>query len=403
MNNKVLIKNYFEIGDDKSIYPATGFKRFSAKLLDILIVNLFVFILFLIKNNVVLSDEGYLMKIEAIPLSYYDLLKVTRVDSLPFVELLISQWDFRIMIFQVTSIFMWVFFLIIVPIINFKNKGQSLGKKVFSITPLYLDNKNKTIKIILREIPFIFIFSFSNIVALISGYEINIIISEYFNEVNVKDSNINDIMNSIGFNSFVISMFSFQSYLSLAMFIYILVVFFLLVKNPQKIAIHDKFVNEAIVDLKTIISTQEAENRYKVLLHSNYGFIDEQQKNLNNENNNEKEINDIDPKLENYENEKKEENIDIKFDKENNENLNNNNNEEKVLDSNNNDLELNNGENNSSPNEEKEQDNQKKLKEKNDDFSKLTVKELKELLDSKNIKFKSTMKKSELIELLKNK
>ncbi len=405
MNNKVLIRNYFEIGDEKSIYPASGFKRFSAKLLDIVIVNLFVFILFIIKDNVVLGSDGYLMDLSEVPIY---LINGIRVDvPLKEATLLISQWDFRIILFQIASIFLWVIFLIIIPIFNFKNKGQSVGKKVFSITPLYLDGKNKTIKIILREIPFVIIFSLSSIMTLISGYEMNIIISEYYQEFNLngelQGAGINDIMGAIGFSSFVKTMFSIQTYLTMFLFIYILVIFILLVRNPQKIAIHDKFVNEAIVDLKTIVSTNEAENRYKVLLHSNYGFVDEQQDNLDQNINNE--IENIDPKLENYEDKKNVEEKD-KINHSDNKIIIKQDNE-KLTKSKNIDTEFKDNKNNLKSNDNLLSNENDKLSNNDDsieDFSKLTIKEIKEILASKNIEFKSSMKKDELIELLnKNK
>ncbi len=361
MNEKI-IRPYFEIDDQNAIFPSTGGKRFAAKLLDILLVSIIIFIIDITYTYTTLSG------------GFFD-------DNM---NLTIEQWSSPLMIVTTISILVWITFLIVIPLLNFKEKGQSLGKMVFSITPMYLDKKNKEIKIILRELPYIILFASSNIMILITGYNVPAIISEFISSdiAGTTTMTVKELIGTIFTNSgnvgYVTTCYIATVWISFITLILLIFLFISITSNQQKRGYCDKMVNVAMVDLKTIIPLNEAEARFNQII------------NVNNQNTNYS--NNVDINIQ------KDESVDVDVvdvklstnkddfadSKEVQEWEEKNNNTSTTFEDNQNDesinIELND----------------------NEDLNIYTIPQLKKMLEEKNIAYKSSMKKQELIDLLKN-
>ena len=291
------------------------------------------------------------------------------------------------MIYTSLSLLTWIFFLVLIPIFNPKNKGQSLGKMILKITPLYLDAKNKNLKIIIREIPILILFASGIVLTMITGYNTSYIISniknsEFSNDV-AKLSN-DEILRSSGFSDFVVTMYIIKSIWNFIAFIGIIVLFVMIASNPQKRGPHDKMANVAIVDLKTKITIVEAEIRFNQMLKNFYPTTPPQQ----------------DFGDQNFNNEPQQPTNDIILPQTNevdNNNNNDNNNNEVILEK------VPSLEENLNPEIIEDELTNVIIEPKKQDYSNLTVAKIKEILNEEKIEFKSNMKKQDLIDLLDKK
>gem|GEM_PF-2414063 len=82
---------------------------------------------------------------------------------------------------NILSIASVIFFFFIIPSLNKKNPGQTLGKKIFSISVLFFGKNNFLKGLFLREIPIGILFTLSIIFKTIGGYEESQIMSIYAN------------------------------------------------------------------------------------------------------------------------------------------------------------------------------------------------------------------------------
>ncbi|AHK22177.1 RDD family protein [Candidatus Hepatoplasma crinochetorum Av] len=266
LNQNKVKMSYIKIGDNKVIYPATITKRIFARLIDFLLAWIVPFILLSI---------------------YY-----AKFSNNNFVD----PYDTQIMIGLSVSFASFFLFFILIPLLNFKNIGQSLGKKFLKITPLYFREKNNILSFLIREsflgillvIPTIFflIVGFNPVVSeslYFSLWNDHKVFTDVANQIPGKDPSgqIDFIINVWG-EGFYISGIDGKEYIiegwqmGLAItgmvigwlfFISVIIVWITAGTNTQKRGLHDDLAKTAVVDLKTIISEEQAQDRYQKLLN----------------------------------------------------------------------------------------------------------------------------------------
>lgn len=260
--------SYIKISDGNVIYPATITKRIFARLLDFILASIVPFILTSI---------------------YY-----ANFSSNEFID----SYNTKIMIELSVSFASFAVFFILIPLLNFKNLGQSLGKKMLKITPLYFSEKNNIWSFLLRESFIGALLIIPTLIFIIIGINPTISASLY---ANLYDSNSTltkvfldpafqnpgpSISGQIDFlglwnNGFYVKNIDHQyiienwqvglGILGLVIgylfFISILVVWISAGTNNQKRGIHDTLSKTAIVDLKTITTEKNALDNYNKLLN----------------------------------------------------------------------------------------------------------------------------------------
>lgn len=307
LNQNKVKMSYIKIGDNKVIYPATITKRIFARLIDFLLAWIIPFILLSV---------------------YY-----ANFSNDHFVD----PYDTDIMIGLAVSFASYFTFFILIPLLNFKNIGQSLGKKFLKITPLYFKEKNNILSFLIRESFLGILLLVPTIFFLIVGF--NPVVSEslYFslwNDQKVFVDTLNNIpaKDPAGQIDFIINVWGEGFYVSgvdgkeyiiegwqmgvaitgmvvgWLFFISIIVVWITAGTNTQKRGLHDDLAKTAVVDLKTIISEEQAQDRYQKLLNIYKVNPEEEEKiNLNQE---EDSIDSLSPfSTSNKKNDKKEEDL----------------------------------------------------------------------------------------------
>ncbi len=227
---------YFETVDGKHILPASLTKRSVARFIDIITYG-FIGSIFMIIFYQNIKTNGATFEVEA------------------------YNWMFLVGV--LITLFSTIFFAFIYPIfLNKKNIGQTLGKKLFNITPMYLNEKyNPKIDILKREMPIAFFYLFINIVVLSIGFNYSSVTTLY-NEflLNLSEnpeyvSTWEFIKNSdvlIGANGFQQAMGYLYTVLSPLFFTVMLILLLSIAFGTKKRGLHDQIANTAIVDLNTM-------------------------------------------------------------------------------------------------------------------------------------------------------
>lgn len=269
-SDKKLKRQYFKIEDDKVIYPASVLSRVGARLIDFIIIWFPSFLI--VSIYVPLNVEG-------------------TTSASEFAQVVPNQYDSVLMFSWSFTIFFAIFILMILPYFS-KNPGQTLGKKLFKITPLYLGKKNEKFAYILRELPITFLFILPAIFELALGFDAQAYYFQYSSYLR-NNSAFNDV------NPDYPSMFTFFSdywggtdtnglldptlpgqhistagvaacYLQvITSMIFIIVLFILWISmlvDAQKRGYHDIVSKTAVVNLKTITSLENAEKMYNELM-----------------------------------------------------------------------------------------------------------------------------------------
>lgn len=261
--------SYIKISDGNVIYPATITKRIFARLLDFIFASIVPFILTSI---------------------YY-----ANFSNNEFID----AYNTQIMIELSVSFASFAIFFIIIPSLNFKNLGQSLGKKILKITPLYFNEKNNFLSFILRESFIGILLILPTLIFIIVGFNPTISTSLY---ANLYDSNpaLNKVFldpnyqepakSATGQIDFLINIWGEGFYvkdidhqyiiegwqigfgilglvIGYLFFASILVVWISAGTNNQKRGLHDNLAKTAVVDLRTITTEKNALDNYNKLLN----------------------------------------------------------------------------------------------------------------------------------------
>ncbi len=227
---------YFETIDGQHILPASVTKRAIARFIDLisygLIGSIFLIIFY---GNVQTNGPEFSVEL-------YDWMFVVGVSA---------------------TILSTLFFAFIYPLfINKKNIGQTLGKQIFNITPMYLNKKyNPKLDIVKRELPLAIFYVFINIIVLLSGVNF-ISITNLYNDFLQSASENPELISNWKFVSSadtIIGANGFQqamgyTYIILSpLFFTIIVVFLLSIAfGKKKRGLHDLYAKTAIVDLSTM-------------------------------------------------------------------------------------------------------------------------------------------------------
>ncbi len=227
---------YFETVDGKHVLPASLTKRSVSRFIDIITYG-FIGSIFMIIFYQNIKTDGATFEVDA------------------------YNWMFIVGI--LITLFSTIFFAFIYPIfINKKNVGQSLGKKLFNITPMYLNEKyNPKVDIFKREIPIALFYLFINIIVLSIGFNYASVATLY-NQflINLSEnpeyvSTWEFIKNSdvlIGANGFQQTMGYIYVILSPLFFTVLLIILLSIAFGTKKRGLHDQIANTAIVDLSTM-------------------------------------------------------------------------------------------------------------------------------------------------------
>ncbi|NOQ50254.1 MAG: hypothetical protein GQ557_01135 [Mycoplasmataceae bacterium] len=265
-------KPYFYIDSDRIVYPAATWKRVFARFFDLLMINLILTLFFAIYYSTMSIDL-------TLNLNEQNFLYTDFVP--PF-----YQWFF--MLLYSLAIAIIVFNCLIFPLLNKKNPGQTLGKRLMNITPIYFKNKGKK-QVIIRELPLTLIFIFPLIILLLIGGipsfyyqqykqwtlgleglekipdgitntplpEFNSLYDFFQNGVTSKW-----LMGDQAISGFHASLLYFYNFAIGFYYIFVLALFISIVFSQKKIGIIDKIVKTSIVDLKTIIERDLVEDSH---------------------------------------------------------------------------------------------------------------------------------------------
>ena len=233
--NKV---DYFKIEDDKVIYKASFIKRLIARILDFFLALFIPIVMSLIYFEIGFHKNNWYPQ----------------------------PWNWSFITTGLLSIFGILFIMVIFPILNKKNPGQTIGKKILKIT--ILNNGDHNIKkcMLIRELPLAFCLLIPIILQLISGIEINHLVMIYSlnNPMYTKDiyNFIFDILPKgiDGLNN----TYMWQSVFGLISMIFSKIDMFILISvsisilaSPQNIGFNDNYIKFVIVDTTTIINNEE--------------------------------------------------------------------------------------------------------------------------------------------------
>ena len=194
----------------------------------------------------------------------------------------------------IVPMFGMIFFNIGFPLINPKHKGQSLGKMILKITPIFETNKNIAWTIVKREMP-LSLFQVlilitlaivgvnSNFMAMqykqwyesIQNSELAVVIPELENPLDLYNAvvpyyrNIWHFITEIAPNSAYVASNAFNTsqvafayigqMLSISWTLILLILFISIALGPNKRGLHDQFAHTAVVDLRTLQSEENFE------------------------------------------------------------------------------------------------------------------------------------------------
>lgn len=252
-------KSYYKFSDDKIIFSSNLSKRFWARALDFLIAGLIGKLILTIFSNVATPS---------IP-------KNPPLNSLP--EYVIAQFNPVMMIGWSLCFLGILFTLWIYPMFfNRKYPGQTFGKKIFKITPMYL-HENKFYKsFILRESFVSLLLLFSFLLIIINGidssyvnYKYDVFRSSFSTIPNSLPPSINQwnfilniwndqsIMFSITATQYMVVISFIQKIIYITWFVLLIILFFTIAFNPSKRGMHDFISETVVVDLRTITKEKD--------------------------------------------------------------------------------------------------------------------------------------------------
>ena len=240
-NNETIIEAktlYFETVDGQHILPASLTKRSFARFIDFImygfIGNIFVIIFY---QNISTDNLGQSFQFES--------------------------YGAYFLVGMILIILCTFFFALIYPLyLNKKNPGQSLGKQIFNITPMYLGSKyHPTIDILKRETIVVGLYLFLNALVLATGFNYSSITALY-NQYLLNIDSSNEIIYAWDFvveSPTLIGANNFQQTLGFIylvvnpLFYFLLIILFMSIAfGTKKRGLHDKLANTAIVDLNTM-------------------------------------------------------------------------------------------------------------------------------------------------------
>ncbi|BDV02311.1 MAG: hypothetical protein HPAVJP_2000 [Candidatus Hepatoplasma vulgare] len=280
--DKKLKRQYFKIEGDKVIYPASVLSRVGARLIDFIIIWFPAFLI--VSIYVPLNVEG-------------------TSDATSFSQVVPNQYDPVLMFSWAFTVFFAFFILMILPYYS-KNPGQTLGKKLFKITPLYLGEKNEKFAYILRELPITILFILPGIFELALGFDAQAYYLQYnaylrnnpqFDTGNpvypslftfFKDywggnaditsgNNVFDGSPGQHLNTSGVAMCYLQVITSMIFLIVLIVLWISMLIDSQKRGYHDIASKTAVVNLKTITTLENAEKMYNELMGGIPSIVDE--------------------------------------------------------------------------------------------------------------------------------
>ena len=162
-----------------------------------------------------------------------------------------QPWNIVFVISGVVSIILILITMVIFPMFNKKNPGQTIGKKLLKITILNLEEGNIKLKIFLREIPLSFLYMLPILLQLISGIEAKHLFIMYSKQNEEYNKNIFDFLFNVLPNGIdgVKNIFMWQSIVNLTSVIVGKIEMFVLIgisisiiASPKNIAVNDKYL-----------------------------------------------------------------------------------------------------------------------------------------------------------------
>ncbi len=252
-------KTYFITSENEVVYPAGAWRRIFARLIDIIFISIIPFITVLIYSSINGNSD---------------------VSVAP------SMYDGWVVGIASLQIILTIIFFIVIPMTNRKYFGQSLGKRIVKITPMYL-GENKYSSFLIRESIISGLYLLPTIMVVALGYDVISIYSGYINYAtenniaieysnvysfifsgwnNLVDANIylvdkiNSVQKGLLYASVIIQ------YICLIMIIFIAVTIGI---EFQKRGFHDKIANTSVIDLKTFTSLERVTKEYDEMLNIN--------------------------------------------------------------------------------------------------------------------------------------
>ncbi len=238
MENKNEIN--FKINDDQVIYKASFIKRFIARILDFSIALFIPIIMSFIYFVVNLQTDNWYPQ----------------------------PWNWEFLLSGILAMIGIIFTMVIYPIINKKNPGQSIGKKILKIKILNIENKNISKVILIRELPISIFYILPIVLQLISGIEAKNLFASYLKQNEEYKKGIFDFLFNVLPNGVdgIKKVYMWQSIVNfISMIISRIEVFIFIgisisiIASPKNIGINDKKLGIAIVDISSIKNIKESE------------------------------------------------------------------------------------------------------------------------------------------------
>lgn len=285
--NKKTKKTYYKINSKDAIQAAKTGQRFFARFLDLFIALLPGFLMVTIYQltSVPSVTESFLLSKVANDLNNINLPQL--LDGF-----FVKQYDVVVMLGWGLGILGILTNFFLIPLLNKKYKGQTLGKKLMGITPLYLKDK-ELLFYTLREAmiisPVILIYIFS----LSGGYSVGQWFSRYAEIKNIKilaesseitdkflslqaqmksTSSIFDFMLNVGSDEIMFgtkaassssgSLLLTSEIFKMITYAYWIAILIFVALNGKGQSFIDTITKTAIVDLRTITSIEKAEDLF---------------------------------------------------------------------------------------------------------------------------------------------
>lgn len=274
-NVKNFKKQYFKLSDDNVIYPASILSRIGARLLDFFFIWIIPFIITVI--YIPLSTS-----------SINEALDASNGNG-DFSQAVNQSYDAVLMFVWILTIVIAFLFLIVLPYFNKKNYGQTFGKKILHITPLYVGDKNERNAFVLRELPIFTLFILPALFEIMMGYDASSFYFQFLSYVDEGDfladgevfpgsfeffsdywanGDPYGILVDAGLliSTFQVSMAYLQIISSMLFLIVLFILWISMLFENQKRGLHDQLSKTAVVNLRTMTTLESAEQRYNELV-----------------------------------------------------------------------------------------------------------------------------------------
>ncbi len=257
---KVKTLNYFQTSKNQVVYPASTWKRFFARILDLVFA---------------VAIGSSLITWQLHPGRHSQKATDVAINAPEISAIVWTGW--------VLNLVGLIIFFYIIPIFNKKNPGQTVGKYIMGITPLYLNDSKVWKAIIIREIPWTLLYMLPIIFTMMTSNEAGFLYAQFSRLVALHRKNDIGEWTKVpsrfewlnvysrdarygGLNMFQIVMTWFAWISNYIMLFAYPILWLSILFSPLRRGAHDHMASTAVVDLRTLMTKTDADKMTKRII-----------------------------------------------------------------------------------------------------------------------------------------